>query len=90
MEKKVFRTCLKGDHKFGKNKYIRGRVSGMSQIICEEEIVKGYAWGINRETGDAIHTIEATEEQYERFSKIVEELYPGLCIFDYKVEGKVS
>jgi hypothetical protein len=81
MEKRKFRTLIKGEHSLGRNKHVSGRISGIAYVILEEKPLVGFANVILR-NGDEILTNECTEAQYEKFTKIVEELYPELCIFD--------
>lgn len=84
MDKKIFKTLVKDNHKFGRNAYIRGKISGIQFMVCD--INKTYAnEGIE---GGILYTCECTPEQYEKFTKIIEEHYPGLCIFNYEEESK--
>jgi hypothetical protein len=83
MEKHVFKTLIKGDHKLN-CEYVKGRISGIAYVICEES-KPGRAWGLREKQNDKsmIHTMECTTKQYVEFRRVIEELYPGLCIFDY-------
>lgn len=80
MEKKICKTLVKDNHKYGRNAYVRGRISGIQLIVCE-----GYKTHSNRGIeGGILHICECLPEQYERFSEIVDRIYPGLCIFNYE------
>ena len=81
MEKKIFKTLVKDHHvKYGRNAYIRGRISGIQLMVCE-----GHKTHINKGIdGGILNVCECYPEQYERFTEIVEEIYPGLCIFNYE------
>lgn len=85
MEKKIFNTLLRKQHMFGYNKYVKGRISGISFVICG---------GMDSEDIPCANTLDdngfvlrrlCTPKQYEEFTKIVEELYPELCEFDYQM-----
>lgn len=81
MEK--FKTLVKDNHnRYGRNAYVRGKISGIQMMVCESD--KVYAnEGIE---GGVLYTCECTPEQYEKFIEIVESIYPGLCIFNYSKE----
>lgn len=80
MDKKIFKTLIKKDHKLGEREYVYGRVSGFQSVICDEGVDTSY---VNKMTDKGtILTTECTEEQYEKFRIKVEESYPGLCEFD--------
>lgn len=79
-------TLIKYNHKFGGNEYIKGRISGIAYSIC----------GFNRkneisntriDNGDVLEC-KFTVDEYDTFINIIEELYPGLCIFDYRLEKR--
>ncbi len=88
MERKIY-TLVKEDHKFGKNSYVRGKIHSYKELICDGErdgISKpAFAWKVVSGVGEVIATV-CTQEQYDRFSQMVEKHYPGLCEFDYKKE----
>lgn len=77
MEKREFTTLIKNEHMKGSEEYVLGRISGIQYCTCECE--KGYAI-VKVEEGYLL-TAEFTRKQYEKFTKIVEELYPNLCKF---------
>lgn len=81
MGKRIFRTLIKKEHKLGGNTYVEGRLSGIQYVVCCKNIELQYAQ-IGIEEGTVLLTM-CTPKQYEKFSKIVEELYPGLCEFNY-------
>ena len=73
-------TLIKRKHELGENTYVRGRVSGIQSVICEED--KTFA---NCEIDEGfVLTTKCTPEQYDDFMDCVEEYYPGLCEFDYE------
>ena len=88
MERKLFKTLLKTDHKFYNNAYVRGRIYGIAEIICElwedKTLNKKTCYGTFMTNNDGtIRYLETrcTEEQYERFKTYVEDFYPDLCEF---------
>lgn len=83
MENKIFKTIVRADHKFGDSEYVRGRISGIQFAMCTKDSKKEFVWSYVPRVGDMMKA-ECTSEQYAAFAKAVEELYPGLCIFDYK------
>lgn len=85
----IFRTLIKKDHKFSDNDYVKGRITGIEYIVCFNGDIEraqdlGFAH-VHFEDGILLKTI-CTKRQYEKFSKLVETMYPGLCEFDYKGE----
>lgn len=97
MEKQIYKTLIKNEHKFSGNKYVRGRIFGIAEIICElyggkESIIdrdgktrtRRALYGsfiTNKEETVRYLQMKCTTEQYERFVAYVEEQYPGLCEF---------
>lgn len=81
MDKKIFKTLIKKDHKLGENKYVHGRISGFQSVICNEHPEGMYAT-ISSDKGLLLLTHRCTAEQYEKFRIRVAEEYPGLCEFD--------
>ena len=82
MEKKMFKTLIKADHKLGGNKYVEGRITGMAYILCE--VYKSIEHGHGKCDKGLIFPTVCTKEQYERFVNITEQDYPGLCEFYYE------
>lgn len=80
--KRIFGTLVKEDHKLGKNEYIHGRISGILKVLCTKD---GVEFGM-RELSNVglILTTECTKSNYYKFMEVIEDLYPGLCEFDYK------
>ena len=83
MEKRIFKTIVKYDHDLGGEEYVLGRISGIQLAMCDEDPKNGFVWSYVPGVGDMIKT-ECTSEQYDAFAKVIEKLYPGLCIFDCK------
>ena len=83
MEKRIFKTIVRADNKFGDSEYVRGRISGIQLAMCDEDPKNGFVWSYVPGVGDMIKT-ECTPEKYDAFTKVIENLYSGLCIFDYK------
>lgn len=81
MEKKTFKTLIKGDHKHSNNDYIKGRISGIQFVMCGGEETYPH---IRNNDGAHILTHACTEKEYKAFADRIEWLYPGLCIFDWK------
>lgn len=83
MEKKTYLTCVKADHKLGKNEYVLGMINGIGHVLCEEPN-EGSLASVQTSDGSMILMNDCTEEQYQNFAQTIEKLYPGLCIFDYE------
>lgn len=81
MDKKyLIKTLIRKDHKLGNNAYVRGRISGIQSVICPRKI----EFGNGRNEEGFILVAECTPEKYDDFMNTVENMYPGLCKFDYK------
>ena len=65
------------------NDYVIGRIMGANYVICNGVPDKGWAV-VGDGDGTHIFNTECTAGKYAAFAEIVEEMYPGLCIFDYK------
>lgn len=75
-------TLIKKDHTRLSNEYIAGRISGIGYVVsgCK----RGYA---NMQVKEGyVYRHEFTIDEYEKFMMIVEELYPGLCEFNYQMK----
>ena len=83
MENKIFKTIVRADHKFGDSEYVRGRISGIQLAMCAKDPKKEFVWSYVPRVGDMMKT-ECTSERYDAFINIIEELYPRVCICDYK------
>lgn len=85
MDTRVYRTLVQEDHKFGKNNYVKGRIGGYKELICDGENdglrKPSYAWDYIPGVGEFVDTV-CSKEQYDRFRALVERHYPGLCEFD--------
>ena len=86
MDKKIFKTLIRKDHKLGGNKYVYGVVNGIRFAICEDG--ESIPFGNGEIDEGRIVMTRCTPEVYEQFTKKVEEVYPGLCIFYYEEESK--
>ena len=84
MEKRKFYTLIKADHKLGKDSYVKGRISGLMEALCNENPGKDILFGRGGTELGEIHTVETTNERYKKFVEVVELEYPNLCEFDYK------
>ena len=85
VKKREFKTLLKSDWSSivnGNNLFVRGYITGVMDSICG---IKRYHMVDGCDEG-FILTCKCTPNQYERFSKIVEEQCPEVCIFDYKMD----
>lgn len=80
-ERKTMITLIKGGHKHLKDEFILGRISGIG--YCMSGFERGYV--IMHVEEGSIYKRKFTEEEYEEFSKVIEELYPGLCEFNYEI-----
>lgn len=78
MNTKKFRTLVGR----GANSYIKGRISGMMEIICGDPGRVPYAI-MPTKYGDVL-TTRCTIEQYAEFMIVVEKHYPNVCIFNYE------
>lgn len=85
MDKMLFTTRIRGEHKLAHLDYVRGRISGMMCILCKENLNSGFAI-IGNDAGDYLLKTECYLEDYSVFAITVEAAYPGLCDFYYKVE----
>ena len=77
-----FETLIREDHKFGRNKYIQGVITGWADLIFED-CYHTY-WIRSEDWGGTKFGVICTYRDYERFVHKVEERYPGLCVFDCK------
>lgn len=81
MKKKLFKTYVRAGHKLSRNDYVMGRLSGIKYVICNGDPNCGFAHNYMSD-GSRCFYVECTAEQYRRFAEVVEEIYPGLCVFD--------
>lgn len=85
MERKIFKTFFKKDHKHGDNEYVKGRVMGimlgLSNAIDKTDDVD--VEPIYSDQYGSIFIHKCSQEVYDIFTKVVEDHYPGLCVFNY-------
>ena len=74
-------TLVKDDHKFGGNKYVLGKITGIG--YCMSGFTNGFATMYIEE--GFIYRHQFTVDEYDKFINVIEDLYPGLCVFDYKL-----
>ena len=84
MREKMFYTVIKADHKLGGNEYVMGRVSGIQCAVRCKHPGKDILYGHGENEIGEIYPMKTTSRRYKKFARIVEQNYPGLCIFDYK------
>lgn len=83
MEKKTFKTLIKLNEELVLNAYIRGRITGIMEVTCNVKkhyAVAGFDKGF-------ILRCDCTPNQYKKFREMIENDYPGLCVFDYQEES---
>lgn len=83
MKKRLFKTLIKKDSKFGENTYIIGRIDGIMSTM-DGCIYKAY--GYTHYTNDEGTILRGvfTEFRYRKFCKVIEKMYPDLCVFNYE------
>ena len=91
METKIFQTKIKGRHKLV-SEYARAHIARIAlettgsystnRRIFDDKL----DWNGTRVPirGALIMTHTCTDTEYDKFRKMVEISYPGLCIFNYK------
>lgn len=82
MERKTVLTLIKRDHMNVGDEFILGRISGIG--YCMSGFNRGYVLMRNEE--GFIYKTKFTVDEYDKFINEIDKLYPGLCIFDYKVD----
>lgn len=83
METRLFKTLVKRENNLGCNEYVLGRITGIMLIMCdrrEDKLKNGYAMEFD-DRGITVY-VNCTEGDYFEFAAVVDELYPGLCVFD--------
>ena len=75
-----FRTFIKKDHKLGGRDYIVGRISGIMYCMCQDK--NDISYGIAKDDSVVKLIVKCTKEQYDAFSEVIEDMYPGLCVFN--------
>lgn len=79
----VYKTLVKRNHRLGDNDYVLGRISGISDCLLGPALGP---WARPRNGVGKIRAHICTRKDYEDFAEVIEEMYPGLCIFDYEME----
>lgn len=85
MMKRIHRTLIKADHKLGENEYVRGRVSALLGVFAYgvDNVNKWRFANVHCHDGWVI-VDECTKRRYKKAAKYIEQMYPGLCVFDYQ------
>lgn len=86
-----FRTLVKKDHKFGKNKYMLGRLVGFQQILCEGSDKEDHkpSYGIGENEEGCILVCKCAPDVYAKFTEVVKREFPeDLCVFNYRDKEK--
>lgn len=83
METRKIKTLIKSDHKLGKDDFISGRIVGAMAVLCKEDPAKGLEFGMIRCENGRIIMTETIDDRYDAFINVIENWYPGLCVFDY-------
>lgn len=85
MEKMVFKTLVKAEHKLGCDNYVLGRISGIQYVVCDRvgTETEQPLYGRGFTALGSIFKTKCTAEQYDEFASIVESEYPELCVFNY-------
>ena len=82
MGKKVFTTYIKPNHELSGNDYVRGRIRGIMNGICERYDIEGIYGNAKDSNGGFTFHVKCTAWRYRKFMKIINTTYPGLCRFD--------
>lgn len=87
MEKNVYTIGIRHDQKLGQNEYVQGRISGIMLAMCGLD-ENGHAPSIqvgnvvNNKIGITYLRVVASDStKFWKCCELIEELYPGLCIF---------
>lgn len=80
MEKLEVKTLIRKDHKFHVgDEFIQGKITGIGYMITN---ARGYV--IEKNDEGYLYKKEFTPDEYDKFINVIEELYPGLCKFNYQ------
>lgn len=86
MELNDFYTLVKEGHKFDEP-YIRGRISGIAHALCHNcDKTLSRCWREGDGIPGKVAVVRCTQDVYDRFAQVIEELYPGLCEFNYEMK----
>lgn len=87
MEKNVYRIGIRHDQKLGQNEYVEGRISGIMLAMCgldengKPPLVQVGSL-VNHNIGITyLHVKTSDQTKFWKCCEVIEELYPGLCIF---------
>ena len=90
-----FYTLVKKDHiKYGGNKFVLGKIEGFKELLCDYDFAnEGGRLGMypmHRDSNNnrVLETV-CTPEMYEKFTRLVELHYPGLCVFNCEYDRKM-
>lgn len=84
-EIKTLVTTIMPGNKLSDNEFVRGRISGMQEALLRHVDIKTGSRAIAvLDDGSTKFVANGTEEECERFKKLVMENYYGLCKFEYK------
>ena len=78
----ITKILVRGD-KVTSNDYVIGRIMGVNYVMCNG--VPDNGWGVVvNDDGTRVFNTECSAGKYAAFADVVDEMYPGLGIFDYK------
>ena len=83
MENRVFKTLVKSEHALGKDDFVLGRIMGAMAVMCKEDPARGLEMGRGHCKHGNIFVTKTSFEKYEAFANVIENWYPGLCLFGY-------
>lgn len=83
MKKRLFKTLIRTDSIFGENTYIIGRIDGIMSTM-DGCIYKTYGYAHYTNAEGIILRGVFTKFGYRKFRKVIERIYPDLCVFDYE------
>ncbi len=81
MERKVVLTLVKGNHRHLSREFILGKITGIG--YCMSGFTRGYV--VMQTDEGSVYKHKFTADEYDNFINEIDKLYPGLCVFDYKV-----
>lgn len=85
MDITVHKIIVKEGHKFGDNDYVKGRIAGYKELLCDGEYngfdKPTHAIDYHPGVGEVFYT-KCSQEDFDRLCSLVKKHYPGLCEFD--------
>lgn len=75
-----FVTYLKGDVEVSDRNFVVDLIKKIG-LACSHDREELFTMHYNN-TGDISFTFKGTREEYDKFRRVTDGLYPGLCIFD--------